>query len=88
MIKKGAGYYNCYCKLFPKSDINNESHLKFCKQYYWDTNYFGIMSIVNSIILIIVNIFLESINKNYITSIGYSSTSTKDSIILISNFIT
>ena len=46
------------------------------------------MSIMCSIILNVVNVVLEIVNYNYINTIGYKSASTRDSIILVSNFVT
>ena len=86
-MKKGAGYYKCYCKLFDNAQ-NTEEHDQFCHQYNYDINYYTVMSIMCSIILNIVNVVIEMVNYNYINKIGYKSASSRDSIILVSNFVT
>lgn len=46
------------------------------------------MGILASILLNVVNIILESINRNFIVKIGHNSKSRRDSIILFTNFLT
>ena len=86
-IRKGMGYYQCYCKIYSTDSEDQDTHDKFCYEYNYENQLSLYLGILASVLLNIVNFFLEMINKYFIDRIGYKSKSSRDSVILLKNFI-
>lgn len=78
----GAGYYQCYCKKYSKSDPN------LCDMYTGDIRTAQFLTYLVMIICVIFNIVIRTLNMNLIDRIGYDTHSERYSAIMTSVFIT